>query len=269
MYKVLVTIALLSSFALGACGTLEVSMDRGFTPTAAVASVTAAAAASTATPAMTELAVETSTPSPTQQPQSAGRIRFASGATQSVTQGALQAGETRTFVLTASKGQILIASVESPAQDVHLTISGADGGSLLPRGPDIFSGSLPATQDYYFQLTAGAAADSFTLNITVAARIEFAAGAKKSVLTGRTVDGLSVVYSAYALQGQKMHVTLDVPDDSAGLTIWGLTDGQPYARAQNGVRDFSMVLPAGQDYMIQVMPRAGQVVDYTLTVEID
>jgi hypothetical protein len=267
MNRVLITTALVLSFALGACGTFQVSVDRGFTATPGLTR-TPPSPASTPTVAPTEPVGATAIAAATGEAQSPTRIKFASGATQSVSQGTLQAGESRTFALKAAKGQILIASVESPAQDVHLTISGRDGTTVLAPGQDAFSGTLPATQDYYFRLKA-AGTDSFTLNITVAARILFAPGAKNATLAGRTLGGLSVIYSAYALQGQKIHVTLDVPDDSAGLTIWGLVDGEPYARAQNGVRDFSLVLPAAQDYMIQVMPRAGQVVDYTLTVEID
>jgi len=267
MNKAVAFIALLLSLVLGACGTFQVSVDRGLTSTPAVTRIPPSVEP-TQTVAPTEPVGATAIAAATREAQSATRIEFASGATQSINQGTLQAGESRTFLLAASKGQILIASVESPAQDIHLTIAGKDGISLLAAGPDTFSGTLPATQDYYFELT-GAGADTFTLNITVAARILFAPGEKRVILMGRTAGGLGVTYSAYALRGQKMHVTLDVPDDSAGLTIWGLADGQPYARAQNGVRDFSLVLPAGQDYMIQVMPRAVQVMDYTLAVEID
>lgn len=266
MNRAFIATVLILGLAMGGCGTFQVSVDRGVTATSVISAVTASGAPAEATLAPTEPAA-TATQAATPEPGSATRIEFAAGATQSVSRGALQAGESRTFVLAASKGQILLASVDSPAQDAHLTISGG-GGTLMGPGVDTFSGTLPATQDYYFQVTS-ANATAFTLNITIAARILFAPGAKESVLTGRTVDGLSVIYSAYAAKGQKMHVTLDVPDEEAGLTIWGLADGEPYARAQNGVRDFSLLLPSTQDYMIQVMPRAGQVVDYTLTVVID
>jgi hypothetical protein len=54
----------------------------------------------------------------------------------------------------------------------------------------------------------------------------------------------------------------------AALTIWGFTDGQPYARAQNGVTDFNMTLPATQDYIIEVVPQGGNVVNYQVTIKI-
>jgi hypothetical protein len=55
----------------------------------------------------------------------------------------------------------------------------------------------------------------------------------------------------------------------AALTIYGLTDGSPYARAQNGITDFSMTLPSTQDYIIHVVPHTSSgLVNYKLTVKI-
>ena len=54
----------------------------------------------------------------------------------------------------------------------------------------------------------------------------------------------------------------------AVLTVWGFDDGQPYLRYVTEQTTFSMKLPAAEDYMIGVYPRAGAVVPYTLTVKI-
>ncbi|MGE5249530.1 MAG: hypothetical protein ACM3QS_04890, partial [Bacteroidota bacterium] len=89
-----------------------------------------------------------------------------------------------------------------------------------------------------------------------------------AILKGSTVNGWRVVYAAYARGGQKMDVILDVPGESASLNIWGFSDGKLYARAREGVRDFSLVLPSTQDYIIEIVPQAGQVVDYAITIKI-
>jgi hypothetical protein len=50
--------------------------------------------------------------------------------------------------------------------------------------------------------------------------------------------------------------------------MYGYQDGQPYLRYVVEQTAFDMTLPATQDYIIQVVPRAGAVADYDLTVEI-
>jgi hypothetical protein len=164
----------------------------------------------------------------------------------------------------------MIVSVDTPNGDATLAVYGANGVTLLPASQHTsnWQGILPSTQDYYFEVMGGRSVESFTLNLVIAARVQFDPGAVRADLQGTTVNGFAVTYAAYAKQGQKMDVILDVADETAGLTIWGFSDGQPYARAQNGVRDFSLLLPSTQDYIIQVVPRAGRVVDYSLMIKI-
>jgi hypothetical protein len=199
------------------------------------------------------------------------RLNFATGATQNVTQSSIQAAQTLYYVVRASRDQPMIVMLDSPDHDVKLSVFGANGVVLLPTSQQgsSWQGILPATQDYYFRLTGGGATQNFSLNVIIAARITFSAGQDQITLTGQTVGGYSVAYVAYALNGQDMQVILNPAPEVAALTIWGFSDGQPYARAQNGVTNFSMSLPSTQDYIIQVVPQAGQVVNYTLTVKID
>jgi hypothetical protein len=209
-------------------------------------------------------------PSPTFVPPAAMRIQFLAGATENVTTGTVPAGLSNTYVVGAQQGQALIAEVDSPNPNIKLAIYGANGVVLLPasQGTSNWQGTLPSSQDYYFQVIGTNSTENFSLNIIIAARIQFGAGEIKTTLKGRTVNGYGVTYVAYAQKGQKMDVILTVPGDSAGLTIWGFSDGQPYARAQNGVQDFSLTLPSTQDYIIQVVPKAGGVVDYSMLVRI-
>jgi hypothetical protein len=201
---------------------------------------------------------------------SASRIQFLTGATQTVLSGQIQPGQTIHYVVQAAKGQPLIALLDSPNQDTKLAVVGADGLVLLSASAGLsnWQGVLPTTQDYYIQIIGGTSVQNFTLNMTIVSRVQFGSGETRLVVKGSTVGGFAVSYVAYAMQGQKMDVTLNVPGDKAALTIWGFDDGMPYARAQTGIQDFSLKLPATQDYIIDVVPQAGQVVEFSMTIRI-
>lgn len=210
----------------------------------------------------------TLTPLPTLPP--ATHVQFQTGATLAIITGQIQPGQTLNYMVQAAKGQPLIALLDSPNHDTKLSIVGADGTALLSAASGLsnWEGLLPATQDYYIQVTGGAATQNFSLNVTIVARVQFGAGETRVVVKGSTVGGYAVSYVAYAAKGQKMDVILNVPGDKAALTVWGFEDGIPYARAQTGTKDVSLDLPATQDYIIEVVPQAGQVVEYSMTIRI-
>ncbi|HSB02298.1 MAG TPA: hypothetical protein VLE49_16730 [Anaerolineales bacterium] len=214
------------------------------------------------------LAPPTSAPPASNLPVAA-RIRFATGATFNVTEGTIQAGQTVYYVIKALKGQPMIVMLNTPDQSAVLSVFGANGVVLLSQSQQTSSwqGTLPATQDYYFRITAGNT-QNFTLSVDIPARIQFSSGQTETTVSGQTVGGYNVSYVAYAFGGQQMEITINTSPEVAGLTIWGFSDGQPYARAQNGVTDFNMTLPATQDYIIEVVPQGGNVIDYKVTVSI-
>jgi len=198
------------------------------------------------------------------------RISFAAGATYSITQGTINAGQTLHYVVRASGDQPLIVMLSTPDNSAKLSVFGADGTVILPQSGQATSwqGHLPSTQDYYFRLTGGGSAQDFMLNVNIPARLQFSSGQSQATFSGQTVGGNAISYVSYALGGPELEVTVNTAPEVAALTIWGFTDGQPYARAQNGVTDFSMTLPSTQDYIIEVIPQGGNVVDYELKVKI-
>jgi hypothetical protein len=200
----------------------------------------------------------------------AERIQFSTGATQTTASGPIQPGQSAYYVVQAEKDQPMLVSLSSLNNDAKLSIFGADGTVLLSQaaGTSDWQGLLPSTQDYYFQVTGGTASPNFTISVTIVARVSFSPGEIKVTLKGRTAQGFAVSYVVYALQGQKMDVILSVTGDQAALSVWGSTDGQPYARAQAGIKDFSFDLPATQDYIISVVPQGGQVIEYSMVVRI-
>ena len=164
----------------------------------------------------------------------------------------------------------MLASVSSPSNDLTMSITANDGTALLPasQGWSNWQGTLPATQDYFFQIIGGASTEDFTLWVSIPSRIEFAPGAISATVSGKTVEGYIASYVVAAQGGQTINILLTPNPNSAALTVWGFSDGQPYIRAQMGSTTFNMQLPSTQDYIIDVVPQGGQEVDFSLKVEI-
>ena len=163
-----------------------------------------------------------------------------------------------------------MVDVSSLNNDVTLSIKTKGGTTILNAAAHsaTWQGSLPQTEDYYLTVYGGATAENYTLTVTIPARVKIAEGADSIKLTGKTVAGYAVTYTAFAVKGQKMSAELTYLSDSAALTIYGFSDGQPYVRAVTEQTSFAFTLPATQDYIIQVVPKGGTVVSYQLTVKI-
>ena len=199
------------------------------------------------------------------------RINFATGATAGTAQGQLQPGQVQNYLVGAAAGQPFIASVTSSNNDVTFSVTGRqDGVVLLPASLKYSSWQtmLTRTQDYLVQVYAGSTTENFTLSINTPARIVFDPGAVTAQRSGTTPGGLDVDYILRANAGQTMDLQLTAPNGNAVLAVYGYQDGQPYLRYVVESTSFSMSLPASQDYIIQVVPRAGEVAPYTLKIKV-
>lgn len=206
---------------------------------------------------------------PTAIPPAATRINFLTGATEGIVSGPIQTGQTLYYVLQAAQGQPMIVSLEPPVPDMFISVATQGGTALLSaasKQPN-WQGMLPQTEDYYIGIYDNGSPQNYSLQVITPARIQIAQGATKAVLSGKTVAGYDVIYTAFGLQGQILSVDLNGVGSNAALTIYGFADGQPYVRSVTGQTSFSMKLPSSQDYIIQVVPRAGMVVNYTLVVK--
>jgi hypothetical protein len=266
--KIVAAVLILTTLACGA-GPATPNADEVSTVVAGTLQALTPLASPTVAPLAAATSTSTTVPPAANNLPSATRINFAPGGTESQVEGSTQAGQTLHFVVGASKDQPMIVSLSSPDFDAKLSVFGANGTVLLPASQQLTSwqGLLPATQDYYFDITSSSGAD-FLLNVIIPARLKFASGQNQIVLDGKTTDIYGITYVLYALAGQKMDVKLNTDPSVAALTIYGFTDGQPYARAQNGITDFSMTLPTTQDYIIHVVPHTDQVVNYKVTIKV-
>lgn len=111
--------------------------------------------------------IPTSPPAVTLPP--ASRIQFVAGGTSAVLNGNVDSGQTLYYVLQASATQTMSVKVWSPNADVYLGIFGADGQVLLNNTSQdtLWSGILPATQDYYLSLTASNGTTSYSLSVEI------------------------------------------------------------------------------------------------------
>ncbi len=214
-------------------------------------------------------------PPPTPVLPAATRLNFVAGATSGSIMGTIQPGQALSYVLNAAQGQPLIANLISTNGDVTMTIKTASGTSLLNAGQNL-NMLLTVTEDYYVSVNGGASSENFSLSISTPARIQFAPGKTSATLSGQTAGGFTISppggsdisYILFAKQGQQMDLELNGVGKDDVLAMYGFSDGQPYLRYVTEQTTFSMKLPSTQDYIIQVVPKAGMVINYTLVVTV-
>ena len=98
------------------------------------------------------------------------RITFKPGTTGASVERKLGAQDQHEYVLKASKGQTMTATIRSPSNDVLLEIYGFEDGQPLvrvPMGATTWTGVLPATQDYSIKAVAVGGPTSYKMDITV------------------------------------------------------------------------------------------------------
>lgn len=277
-----VSVLMLSMFA---CGTLEISVEGTPMPDIAATGTVSALQAQNAELAtriaMLNPPVGTSTPVPATLPTSsspvptvavsaATRISFLNGATVGVVSEPIDPSQIRTYVLDAFKTQPMFVYVGSQNSDVAVSIQTENGISILSPAAHQTSwqGTLPQTGAYYLTVYGGATTENFSLTVTVPSRIQFPQGADSATVQGKTVADYDVSYTVLAAKGQTLRVSLGDLSSKASISIYGFTDGKYYVRSNEGQRSVRLVLPATQDYIIVVVPAAGNEVNFSLTVTI-
>lgn len=213
-------------------------------------------------------------PPPTGVPPAGQPIVFAPGATEAEAQGQLPANGIAAYTVSALANQNMQLSLSSNSNTARIAVLSPNGSPMAPQrgNPEgtYWQGNLPTTGTYTVQVLAGNGAPTanYSLDVTIPSRITFAPGAISAVVQGTTSNGRIVTYLLKASGGQVMTANLVAPPNSAGITIYGLDDGQPLIRSQSGATSFNGPLPATQDYVIQVVPFGNGAVNFTLNVTV-
>ncbi len=98
-------------------------------------------------------------------------------------------------------------------------------------------------------------------------RINFVLGQSSVTLNDTAVNGYVFSYVFRANVNQTMSVSLNQPGTIAYVDVFGINTGTLLSPADKAT-EWSGVLPLYQDYVVEVIPRNGQLMSYTLTVTI-
>jgi len=199
----------------------------------------------------------------------ATNIVFTPGTTAGVVQGTIQPGQVISYTLSAAQWQPMILNLESPNFDVFLGVFEPNGNAVVPPGNKWvhWQGLLPQTEVFTIQVNGGATTENYTLTVKIAQRIQFALGQSSITLNGTNVNGYVFSYAFKANKGQTMTVTLNQPATVAYIDVFGIVTGALLLPSEKA-NEWSGILPLYQDYIVEVIPRQGQLMSYTLTVTI-
>lgn len=213
-------------------------------------------------------------PSPIPQPTNttippSGNIVFAPWTTAATLQGTVQPGQVVTYTAQAGIAQPMILILESPGREDTLGVIQPSGDTLLDPAKkwSYWQWQLPETGLYTIQVIGGATANNYTLTVKIAQLVYFPPGAHSITLPGNTYLGLAHSYAFRCSAGQIMTAGLNVPNTKAFLDVFGLKTGSllSYTKLKTS---WTGTLPDTQTYVVEVIPRGGYLVSYSLTVTI-
>ncbi|MGD0610395.1 MAG: hypothetical protein ABSB41_02690 [Anaerolineales bacterium] len=196
-------------------------------------------------------------------------IVLAPRTTAAVEQGIVQHGQVVTYTLDAGQSQSVILILYSPNNDVTLGVFEPNGNKLLDPANQWtrWEGLMPKTELVTIQVIGGAMTEDYTLTAKVAQLVNFATGATSITLNGKTVNGYVFSYALYCSAGQTMTASLNVPSSIAYIDIFGLASGILLSSSSKA-NTWTGVLPQTQNYVIEVIPNNGLVVNYSLKVSV-
>ena len=242
------------------------------TPTATPVPPTATPPVATATPRPPTATPQPPAPATVPGPK---RIQFEPGATSATVSGQMPERGVDRYVLRALAGQTMEVAIQSPRNDVLLTLMGADGTTLRHyiEGQAYWRGPVPATQDYFIDFISIGPATTYELRVTIPPlspgeprRIQFQPGATSATVASQIEQQGLERWVLGALGGQMMTVSLASPKGDVLFNVVG-ADGVPMKRYVDGETYWRGQLPATQDYFIEAIS-VGDATEYELMVTI-
>ncbi len=213
---------------------------------------------------------------PTPTPPYIQRIQFAPGQDTAVVSGNASQFQNPQYVLFAYSGQrlrILIGS--TPSGTANFSVRGESDGKIYKAINDPnreWSLTLPRTQDYRISVAAAVAA-YYQMEVSVTGalpptptppaapeRIQFAPGQDTAVRSAPLPANMPKQYIFRALAGQTARILLESPSSGANFAVQGVADGVPYKTFDNPAREWSLLLPRTQDYLITILAPCQQFV---------
>lgn len=199
------------------------------------------------------------------------QIVFELGGTSASVEGQVAANGINEYVLDAQEGQLMEVSIDSPNNDVFLSIHGISDGMPLVRAAaeaTTWRGLLPASQRYSIKAVSSGSSSFYSLFVRIPAWIKFAPGGISAVIQGYVNAGQLVDYVLYAQEGQTMNVTITSPNNNVFLSIEAIEDGIPLVRIAADATQWSGLLPGTEHYRIGAFA-GGESTTYILEVTIE
>ncbi len=218
----------------------------------------------------TAIPTSTSTPMPTATATKVPvSIVFSAGTTAGVVQGTIEPSQVQAYTVSAGQNQPMILLLNSSDNSAYLGVTEPNGTILLDPAKKWTNWQwlLPKTETYTIRVYGGSTTASYTLTTKVAQRITFASGATSATLNGSTPKGFVFSYAIACKASQVMTLSLNVPASIAYLDVFGLATGKLLSSSAK-VNTWTGSLPATEDYIIEVIPVNGQVINYSLSVTV-
>ena len=185
------------------------------------------------------------------------RIYFITGATSSVINSTLNAGQSKDYVFYALANQVLLArlTTDNPGSVSLLDTNGNELPASILSSDGTFARSvLPSYQDYIVEVASGSKNIKYSLTITVPSRITFKQRATSNSVDGLVLNHNTVSYILRVLKRQTMTVSVSSSDGRLVLNIYGLEDDSSLVQASAAKSSWTGKLPSTQDYVIDVVP---------------
>jgi hypothetical protein len=193
------------------------------------------------------------------------RVRFARGTTSGILDDSLPPGATRSYLVGARKGQVMLAHaiawpvaerLHPPPEPAVRVFAAATGHELpSPRAePEVWSARLPEDGDYVVRVTAWART-TYTLAVQIPRQVQVSAEQPTAIFTGSTPSRAPIDYLIRADAGRTLEVVLGGAP-SVGLHVYGLNDGAQLARLADRQRLYAGRVATTQDYVVSVVPGA-------------
>jgi serine/threonine-protein kinase len=206
----------------------------------------------------------------TQKPAPPQPIQFPDGKISTVIQGNLQDNNLQPYILPASQGQILTATLNGSGVVMNLLKSNQEGVDAAAYQTRSWTGSLPADDTYQLQISGSG---PYTLEVAVTPtsrptqekteRVSFAKGTNGTTVTGKILPNQIRRYLLKANQGQI--VLVKVLQGQVSLSTIA-PNGDRIGGSSTTSKDWKGRLPMQGDYVIEVATT--QPGDYALSFEI-
>lgn len=160
-------------------------------------------------------------PGPAPAPSGPTRISFDQGGTSAVINGRIDQPGSDDYLIRALQGQLMTIRIDSPNNDVRLSLHGVDDGQPLSRadtGATYWRGTLAATQDYAIGAVHNGSSD-YTLTVEIlpvpssgqtTQQLQFAPGSTGTTVSGALSQGFNTpdTYIVQAREGQFLYTAV-------------------------------------------------------------